>query len=100
METTHSDDGFFNSSEGHAANDLLSAYSTGDAEKLQTALASHVVSYLDNEVTRLSRTLKVPEGRTAETATISMPPPSREVEARAADAVRSLQEEIEEEGIM
>ncbi|KAI9025594.1 soluble NSF attachment protein, partial [Hyaloraphidium curvatum] len=90
-------DGFSNSEEGAAANDLLAALTTADADKLQSVLSRHVVSYLGNEVTRLSRTLKVPEGRTAPPAA---PAPSADELQRATGAITDLQDEIEEEGIM
>lgn len=87
-------DGFGNSDEGAAADELISAFESGDAEKLQLALGKHTLTYLDNEVVRLARTLRVPEGRSA------APEPSREEAAQTADSMRNLQDEIEQEGIM
>jgi hypothetical protein len=87
-------DGFTNSDEGHAANSLLAAYGSSNSELLSKTLASHAVSYLDNEITRLSRTLKVPEGRTDADLL------QGGVVEEAAEGLRGLQDEIEEEGIM
>lgn len=57
---TKSDPGFSHSEEADICRSLLQAYEQGDQELLENMVRRQQVSFLDNEIAKLSRTLTVP----------------------------------------
>ncbi|KAI8922460.1 soluble NSF attachment protein [Powellomyces hirtus] len=86
--------GFAQSEEGGIAQALIEGMQNGDQEALNGALKRTAVQFLDNEIARTARELKAPAGRGP--GQKSQPPP----EKPASEAVKQLQDEIEEEGFL
>lgn len=60
--------GFAQSDEVRAAGELLDAFEKRDPDILQTVITQQTFTFLDNEVARLVRQLRVPGGGSASTA--------------------------------
>ncbi|KAJ3020260.1 hypothetical protein HKX48_001086 [Thoreauomyces humboldtii] len=86
--------GFGQSEEGAIAQTILEGFQNGDQASVDAALKRTQVQFLDNEITRTARELKVPPGRAP--GGRGGPPP----DAPASEEVKQLQEEIEEEGFL
>ncbi|RKO83358.1 hypothetical protein BDK51DRAFT_38958, partial [Blyttiomyces helicus] len=85
--------GFLQSEEGSIAINILEAFENGDEELLASTLKRQHLNFLDNEVTRTARTLKAPPR--------AQPPPARTdggVGQPASEALKELQDELEEDG--
>ncbi|KAJ3080247.1 hypothetical protein HK102_003190 [Quaeritorhiza haematococci] len=100
---------FLASEEGKISNDLLEAYESHNAELLQSCLARSQINFLDNEVTRIARELRVPEGlppvpqqAPGAPAPTGRPPlvTSAADHAAAAESINNLQDAVEEEGFL
>ncbi|KAJ3294585.1 hypothetical protein HK104_003480 [Borealophlyctis nickersoniae] len=89
--------GFGHSEEGKIAQDLLGAYESGDEPLLASTLKRPQINFLDNEVTRAVRALRVPVGR-APGQKAGVPGPS--IAAMPEEEIKALQDEVEEEGFL
>ncbi|KND02692.1 uncharacterized protein SPPG_01777 [Spizellomyces punctatus DAOM BR117] len=90
LEMYGSINGFAQAEEGVIAQGILEAMQTGDEDSLSAAMKKTPVQFLDNEVTRIGRELRVPGG--AKGISLHDKP--------ASEAVKQLQEEVEEEGFL
>ena len=65
---------FVQSEEAAISSSLLDAFEQGDQDLLDQVVRRPVVTYLDNEVAKLSRELQVPGGLSRQTPTTHIPP--------------------------
>ncbi|KAI9199788.1 uncharacterized protein BJ171DRAFT_517093 [Polychytrium aggregatum] len=96
--------GFSPSEENEAATDMLQAFDAGDDELLSKALQRMVITFLDNDVARLAKSLRVPGGRQPTNA-YARPGPGNGASTWGPPAASSqshsdLQDEIEESGFL
>ncbi|ORY05364.1 TPR-like protein [Basidiobolus meristosporus CBS 931.73] len=86
--------GFGVGDEAHVAQDIIEAFQNFDQEKLQEATSSRIVNFLDNEVARIARNLRVPGG-----GAVAAPVPDHTQSASDPVEVAFEPESIEEGGL-